>query len=447
MLTSTGTYGARLAIGFVAALIASWSAPAMAQTTAQIPLQFDFLPPGARSVAMGSAFVGAADDATAAFTNPAGLARLSERSVSAELRFKRLTTSYLSAGRVSGNITGIGLDTIPMPVYGEDVDDHFGPTFGSLLWPFGANTSVIGYAHQVAKIENAFSDQGVFFHFSAPGISDDHNRKNPVGGSRSVTITNYGGAVGYKFSDTFSVGGGVSFYRFRLDADFASFGITGNFAGPVNTSEVDSTAVQRGTDWSPAFNLGVLWDPIKNVKIGGAFRLGPGFDFSQHDQVPSLGFDLERHGTFKVPDVWSAGVQWTWHDVRVVVDYDLVRYGQLKTDFIDFQSLASNRPAQLRLDDGNEIHAGVEYLVPKAKVPVFLRGGFWRDPDHTVQYVPTPANDDIDVLYAATMPGGSAVIHYTFGGGVVATKWLELNAAADLSSRTKYATFSVVIRR
>jgi len=193
MLTSTGTYVARLAIGFVAALIASWSAPAMAQTTAQIPLQFDFLPPGARSVAMGSAFVGAADDATAAFTNPAGLARLSERSVSAELRFKRLTTTYLSAGRVSGNITGIGLDTIPMPVYGEDVDDHFGPTFGSLLWPFGANTSVIGYAHQVATIENAFSDQGVFFHFSAPGISDDHNRKNPVGGSRSVTITNYGG--------------------------------------------------------------------------------------------------------------------------------------------------------------------------------------------------------------------------------------------------------------
>ena len=263
----------------------------------QIPLQFDFLPPGARSVAMGSAFVGAADDATAAFTNPAGLARLSERSVSAELRFKQLTTPYLSAGRVSGSITGIGLDTIPMPVYGKDVDNHFGPTFGSLLWPFGANTSVIGYAHQVATIENAFSDQGVFFHFSAPGISDDRNRKNPVGGSRSVTITNYGGAVGYKFSDTFSVGGGVSFYRFRLDADFARCGITGNFAGPVYTPEVDATAVQRGTDWSPAFNLGVLWDPIKNVKIGGAFRLGPGFDFSQRDH--DVGRDDRRRHRFR----------------------------------------------------------------------------------------------------------------------------------------------------
>jgi hypothetical protein len=49
--------------------------PAIAQTgqTAQIPLQFDFLNPGARSLGLGSTFVAIADDATAAFTNPAGL--------------------------------------------------------------------------------------------------------------------------------------------------------------------------------------------------------------------------------------------------------------------------------------------------------------------------------------------------------------------------------------
>jgi hypothetical protein len=35
--------------------------------------QFDFLNPGARSLALGSAFIAVADDATAAFTNPAGL--------------------------------------------------------------------------------------------------------------------------------------------------------------------------------------------------------------------------------------------------------------------------------------------------------------------------------------------------------------------------------------
>ena len=32
--------------------------PASAQTTTQFPIQFDFLNPGARSLAMGSAFTG-----------------------------------------------------------------------------------------------------------------------------------------------------------------------------------------------------------------------------------------------------------------------------------------------------------------------------------------------------------------------------------------------------
>ena len=84
-----------------------------------MPMQFDFLPPGARSVGMGTAFVAAADDATAAFTNPAGLARLGRREVGAELRFKRLASPYLSGGRISGDMTRVGLDTVPVPTYGN----------------------------------------------------------------------------------------------------------------------------------------------------------------------------------------------------------------------------------------------------------------------------------------------------------------------------------------
>ena len=41
-------------------------------------VQFDFLAPGARSLAMGGAFVAVADDASAVFWNPAGIARLEE---------------------------------------------------------------------------------------------------------------------------------------------------------------------------------------------------------------------------------------------------------------------------------------------------------------------------------------------------------------------------------
>ena len=80
-----------LVIG-IAAVLTMTAVPAHAQTgqTAQIPLQFDFLNPGARSLALGSAFTAVADDATAAFTNPAGLTYLIKPEVSAEFRYRRL---------------------------------------------------------------------------------------------------------------------------------------------------------------------------------------------------------------------------------------------------------------------------------------------------------------------------------------------------------------------
>ncbi len=111
-------YG-RLAAAVATTVAITAAQPAFAQNTVQLPLQFDFLPPGARSVGMGSAFIAAADDATAAFTNPAGLARLGRREISAELRFKRLETPFLFGGRITGTVTNIGLDTIPTPCTGK----------------------------------------------------------------------------------------------------------------------------------------------------------------------------------------------------------------------------------------------------------------------------------------------------------------------------------------
>src|SRR5580765_7882096 len=76
-------------------------ASALAQTSLQIPLQFNFLNPGAKSLALGGAFAGLADDATATFANPAGLVQLGASEVSFELRGTWVTTPFLQAGRLS----------------------------------------------------------------------------------------------------------------------------------------------------------------------------------------------------------------------------------------------------------------------------------------------------------------------------------------------------------
>ena len=65
-----------------AALIA---AGGFAQATPST-FEFSFSNPGARSLGLGGAFTALADDATAAFANPAGLVQLGSLEVSAEIR-------------------------------------------------------------------------------------------------------------------------------------------------------------------------------------------------------------------------------------------------------------------------------------------------------------------------------------------------------------------------
>src|SRR5690349_12499885 len=111
--------------------LAAWgtAGTADAQGSLQFPLQFDFLNPGARSLAVGSAFVGMADDATAAFNNPAGLVNLPTFEISFELRGRRLESTFLNGGRLSGTLTNNGIDTIGGPRYDTSLSVDTGPSY------------------------------------------------------------------------------------------------------------------------------------------------------------------------------------------------------------------------------------------------------------------------------------------------------------------------------
>jgi hypothetical protein len=88
----------------------------------------------------------------------------------------------------------------------------------------------------------------------------------------------------------------------------------------------------------------------------------------------------------------------------------------------------------------------VERLFLGTAVPLALRFGAWFDPDHAVRYTATSQNDRLDIRLAAALPGGKSLVHITGGGGIAPARWLELNAAVDFSSRTRYATASAVVR-
>src|SRR5947208_7189489 len=74
---------------FAAAVLTLIAFPAAAQNTdieSLSGLTFNFGNPGARSLGMGGAFLGLADDASAAEANPAGLTVLRRPEVSVEVR-------------------------------------------------------------------------------------------------------------------------------------------------------------------------------------------------------------------------------------------------------------------------------------------------------------------------------------------------------------------------
>jgi hypothetical protein len=418
-----------------------------AQTTAQFPVQFDFLTPGARSLALGGAYIGAADDVTAAFTNPAGLAFFKQRELSLEVRLRSLQTPFLSAGRISGTTTGIGEDTISGPVYGGDVDTSLRPSFIAVVMPLRTHRiSFAAYRHDLVHIENAFFSRGPFERVTFFGIIDDRNREIPIDGTRDVRITTYGGSVAWARGN-FGLGGGISVSTFRLDARFARHGFVSSIFGLPDTGLTSATTTQSGEDAAVSGNIGAVWTTSDDrLTVGATFRRGPEFSFVQHDQVIG-GLDVTRGGTFKVPDTWGVGILWSGiPHTRLLVDYDRVQYSQLIDDFITIQALSSSgRPEQLAIDDANEIHGGLEYRRQLRSRDVAFRGGAWWDPDHAVRYVPTAAHDEVDTLFAATLPGGSSVVHYTFGGAFTVSKWV-IDAGTDLSSRSKSLTVSLLVR-
>src|SRR5258708_17646460 len=135
-----------------------------AQTNAEVNagIQFNFSSPGARSLGLGGAFLGLADDATAAYTNAAGLTVLSKPEVSAEGRRSSYTNEYTDHGHAFGNPTGFGTDTVAGLAAKSAKDDVNSLSFVSFVYPQD-RWSVAAYRQELANFGASFKTQGPFF--------------------------------------------------------------------------------------------------------------------------------------------------------------------------------------------------------------------------------------------------------------------------------------------
>jgi long-chain fatty acid transport protein len=461
---------------FALALCALTALPALAQNTdieALSGLQFNFGNPGARSLGMGGAFIGLADDASAAEANPAGLTILRKPELSIEGR------NYLEQQIMTTTGTYPDLTRTAFTQYSERVE----PTFASIVYPLPKNFVIGVYYHEPLRNIGAAEVVPTLNRFTGAVETDvpnfylpkaqygDHpvsldecigiiqKSKDPLGCVQYVTnpfltavdvqLRTYGVAAAWQIGK-FSVGVSGRYHTFRESA--LTYRISATTYEPQSisaqaTATVKNGEINIGQKKDVTFGVGMKWAPSDKFSAGAVYKKGPSFTTPTFIENANTGGEFQKleDTVFHIPDVYGAGIS-----VRPIptltinLDGVRVKYSNLVDNFISTVSALRSIPNGFKANDATEIHLGAEYFFPW-KVPFALRGGWWRDPAHST-YWNGPLNSAEAVGAALLYPKGERQTHKSIGGGLAWPKF-QIDAAYDTSEHYKVGSLSVVFRR
>jgi hypothetical protein len=444
----------RLTAVFLCGIVLGGSPAVWAQSSLQIPLQFDFVNPGAKSLALAGAFAGMADDATAAFANPAGLRDLGRPEMSAELRGRWFESPFLRRGRLSGPVQNIGTDVIEGPDFGLSPDNSFRVPYLSVVFPrprpkFG--WVIAGFRHELARIDQRSFAEGVFQKDPSEFTS---RRDFPQAGLRQISVTSYGAAGAVEINPRLAVGGTLSVYTLDLNSDYRRYDVDGFFGPPVLTTELGrSTQTSNDVTVTPSVGARVCWKPCAerdktSVRFGAVYRHGPTFQFDTQDGPNA------RTSKFRIPHTFAAGagveVPGEGRRLLVSVEVTWLDYSRLRNDFLTDQAVGQAFQDNVEIHDGTEFHAGVQYTLENFAWLPRLRAGIWTDPDHSPEYVinspPLSAADRlIDEKLTVALSTGENRVHYTGGIGFT-LKSVELNVGLDVTSHASVLSTSMILK-
>lgn len=424
----------------VAVLVPLFATVVCAQQQLPPTFEFSFSNPGARSMGFGGAFSALADDATAAFANPAGLVQLSRPEVSMELRHWAYSTPYVSGGRIFGPPTGIGLDSTAGLRISRSEVDRTGLSFLSYVYP-RERWSVAIYRHQLANFGFAGEIEGLF---SGPWPEVGQRREWDVRKSLDLDIVSWAVAAAYRVTDRLSLGLGVSYFVGTMELLSTSHGQYGvgvppeQFFFPRRFDETDVILSSDvfADDTDVGLHVGVLWSIDESWSLGGFYREAPKFDVRIVEIAgPNWPFDRPAdgvldasRGSVRFPDVWGLGTAWRSGQRRLTLS--------LEMDHVAYSS-AWREVEGVNADDALEIHLGAEYLFLGSKPMVAVRLGAWLDPDHQAYF------EGSNYLGEAVLQRGSDEWHFAAGAGL-AFAGFNVDFGLDLSDPVEQVSVSAI---
>lgn len=407
-----GGLGAQLAAA--SAAVAQVEAdPFRSVQASAIGIEFNFSNPGARSLAMGGAFVGRADDATAAYANPAGLVQLREPELSLEVRSWQVPV------------------TLSFPTQ-ELEETTRGVSFASYVHPRGRWTLAL-YRHEQA----------------------DYDIEATPPTSTRIELTGHALAAAYRFDSGLSLGAAIVVYDGSLE------GVAGcqTLSGPCQPP--GQVIVDRADGTEVSGNLGLLWQVNPRWSLGAVYRRHSSYDVTSQQLAPGEPpRDLPEY-TLRIPDVLGLGAGWRASS-RLVLNFDFVRVRNSQS----LEEVGSSRVisdpqfpdrviGEFLLEDVDELHFGLEYSFWNVRGAPALRFGAWYDPAHRLEFVAAGDVDCVDSVFpgdqvacllAEQFTGGDDRLHVSAGFGLVLGRRFQLDAGADVSDETETFSLSILAR-
>jgi long-chain fatty acid transport protein len=422
-------------------------------------VQFNFSTPGAGNLGLGGAFLALAFDASAAYTNPAGLTTIIQPEGLVEARHWRYTHEFTDSGRIAGQQpTGEGNDTIAGLRDGEAHNQVNGLSYLGYVHPY-RNWSFALYRHELVDFDANFITHAPYAELtrgtSPLGIPGSGGRLAALRNTMSLKVVDYGGAAAYRLGHGLSLGLSVSYYDFSIDSTADRY--LPDFGEPPDFSKnLVSSQTQRGKDSDWGYAAGFLWEsPQGKWSLGGVYRQGSDFTFqatsvSDPQAIVALPRS-DQQAPFHVPDVYGLGLGFRPREsLRFALDWDHVSYSQLTHGFVDIFNLSKlaillgfeqfdPELDKFRIDDANEVHLGAEYAFLQHWPVVILRAGAWYDPDHSLRF------EGQNPGFRAVFRRRGDQMHYTAGAGLVLRR-LQIDAAIDYSQRISVASVSTGFR-
>jgi len=361
---------------------------------------------GARSLGMGNAFTGLANDLTAVYRNPAGIAELNGPQFLVNYRTDSLQYDYRAEEieatdynqsytyAFNADLKNFDFVSIAAPVFFWDVKWNFALSYYK-YYPYNYTGSGLGTLTTDAS-------------GSGGGIDSGNYRFN-VKGDNGIDVLAFTGA--FYLTDYFSMGVTLQYFL--------------NSGGAVY--ETASPGIHFSQDYTEKFSganiiLGLLFKPNKNFSLGLGYhfrmktKLETEYTYQDITNPVFPPATIADEADLTIPSQFSAGMMFEpfkW--MMITFDYTVIYWNE--ADLSGYLGYAENLEFPVKDDfsfavkDNVNLRWGTELHFPVEKLTIFARAGLFSDKQ----------------LFVDALGGQVKVVGYSLGLGVDFNEMIQLD--------------------